>query len=88
MRTGSDPRWRRTVRARRSSEVPTTANRVLVLTQPVMPPRLGSDPLSDDGETSAILALTVELDELASDAASRRIGRSGYLEVLDRAGTR
>ena len=59
---------------------------VLMLTQPVMPPRLGSDPLSGDGDTSAILALSVELDELASDAASRRIGRSGYLEVLDRAG--
>ena len=59
---------------------------VLVLTQPVAPPGLQSDPLSEEGDTSAVLALTVELDELASEAASRRIGRSGYLEVLDGAG--
>ena len=38
---------------------------------------------SESGATAALLALTVELDELAGEAAVRSIGNGGYLEVLD-----
>ena len=37
----------------------------------------------ESGAAAALLALTVELDELAEEAAAGRIGNGGYLEVLD-----
>ena len=56
---------------------------VVLHTLPVRLPAPDADQSLEEGEVGAILAFTVELDDLAIEAAIRRIGRSGYLEVLD-----